>query len=110
MKFIAQLIILVLVGSWFSTKVVLTGKEVLAEKEDENNIGVRVAPKDAFPVFNNPKFVSGFEATDKGYVQPGDPVIGLIINGKAKAYPIKTMGIHELGNDTLGGIPIAVSW
>jgi hypothetical protein len=110
MIFITQVMILVLLASWFSTGALLTGKEVNSEKADGKNIGVRVAPKDAFPVFNNPDFVSGFEATDKGFVQPNDPVIGLVINGKAKAYPIKTMGIYELGNDTLGGIPIAVSW
>jgi hypothetical protein len=110
MNFIKQLLIIVLVGSLLSTGATLKGKELQSEKENRKNIGVRVAPKDAFPVFDNPEFVSGFEATEKGYVHPGDPVIGLVIDRKAKAYPIKTMGIHELGNDTLGGIPIAVSW
>ncbi len=73
-------------------------------------IGIQVAPRDAFPVFDNPEFVNSPTAEAEGYVHDRDPVIGLVINGKAKAYPIRTMGIHELGNDTLGDVPIAVSW
>lgn len=73
-------------------------------------IGIQVVPRDAFPVFDHPEFVTPEKAEKKGFVHDRDPVIGLVINGQAKAYPIRTMGIHELGNDTLGGVPIAVSW
>ena len=83
-------------------------KGILPEPKEE--IGVRVVPRDAFPVFDNPEFVNAQTAELKGYVHNRDPVIGIVINGEAKAYPISTMGIHELGNDTLGGVPIAVSW
>lgn len=73
-------------------------------------IGIQVVPRDAFPVFDHPRFVTAKKAEKKGYVHDRDPVIGVVINNEAKAYPIRTMGIHELGNDTLGGVPIAVSW
>ena len=76
----------------------------------QEQIGTQMIPRDTFPVFDHPEFVDADVAEAKGYVQKRDPVIGLAINGKAKAYPVKTMGIHELGNDTLGGVPIAVSW
>jgi len=49
-------------------------------------------------------------AEEKEYIRDRDYVIGLVINGEAKAYPIGTMGIHELGNDTVGGLPVAVTW
>ncbi|MCH8068428.1 MAG: DUF3179 domain-containing protein [Candidatus Marinimicrobia bacterium] len=74
------------------------------------NVGHQVAPKDAFPVFNNPKFVDIETAEKEGYVHDRDAIIGIAINGEAKAYPISTMGIHELGNDILAGVPLAVSW
>jgi hypothetical protein len=33
------------------------------------------------------------------------PVIGVIINGKAGAYPLAILMWHEIVNDKLGGIP-----
>ncbi len=78
--------------------------------KEKRNIGIQVAPRNAFPVFNNPKFVTAERAEAKGYVNENEPVIGLYINGEAKAYPIKTMGVHELGNNVVGGTPVAVSW
>ena len=51
------------------------------------------------------------EAAEKdGKIYDRDPIIGVYYNGEAKAYPITVMGVHELGNDTIGGLPIAVSW
>ena len=66
--------------------------------------------RDAFPVFNNPRMLSAQGAEKTGRIFPRDAVIGVYHNGEAKAYPISVMGIHELGNDTIGGTPIAVSW
>ena len=66
--------------------------------------------RDAFPVFHNPRMLSAQAAEQTGQVYPRDAVIGISYNGEAKAYPISIMGIHELGNDTIGGKPIAVSW
>jgi hypothetical protein len=72
--------------------------------------GMEGIRRDSFPVFNNPAMISAREAEAKGMVFPRDAVIGVALNGEAKAYPISIMGYHELGNDTLGGVPIAVSW
>ena len=66
--------------------------------------------RDAFPVFNNPRMLTARAAEKAGLIFPRDAVIGVSHNGEAKAYPISIMGIHELGNDTIGGKPIAVSW
>ncbi len=66
--------------------------------------------KDVFPVFNEPEMLSAEAAEAAGVVLPRDAVIGVARNGEAKAYPLAVMGYHELGNDTLGGVPIAVSW
>jgi hypothetical protein len=66
--------------------------------------------RDAFPVFINPPMLSARAAEKKGVIFARDAVIGVHHKGEAKAYPISIMGIHELGNDTIGGRPIAVSW
>ena len=47
------------------------------------------------------------------FLVPNDEVIGLIINGEARAYPLRIMVLHELVNDILGGkdgTPIAVTY
>ena len=66
--------------------------------------------RDTFPVFNNPPMLTAREAEAKRLVHPRLAVIGVVHGKAAKAYPIAVMGIHELGNDTIDGIPIAISW
>ena len=61
-------------------------------------------------VFDNPAMLSAEEAEARGAIFPRDAVIGVSHGGEAKAYPITVMGYHELGNDTIGGVPIAISW
>jgi hypothetical protein len=44
------------------------------------------------------------------YLVSGDRVIGVEIEGRARAYPIRVMNWHEVVNDTLGGRAIAVTY
>jgi hypothetical protein len=76
----------------------------------EAPIGYQAVPRDAFPVFDNPKMLPAAEAEAKGVVDDRDMVIGVARGPEAKAYPITIMGVHELGNDTIDGLPIAVTW
>ncbi len=73
-------------------------------------IGYQAVPRDAFPVFDDPRMLDAATAEQQRVVHDRDAVIGIAINGDARAYPITIMGVHELGNDTVGGVPIAVSW
>ena len=66
--------------------------------------------RDTFPVFNDPLMLSAEQAEQRRLVFPRAAVIGVAHGTSAKAYPIAVMGIHELGNDTIDGIPIAISW
>lgn len=68
----------------------------------------RAVPRDAFPVFTNPRLTPADEVGDD--LRAADRVIGVFVGGEARAYPVAVMGIHELGNDVCGGVPIAVSW
>jgi Protein of unknown function (DUF3179) len=76
----------------------------------EAPIGYQAVPRDAFPVFDNPKMLPAADAEAKGVVSARDMVIGVAHGREAKAYPITIMGVHELGNDTIDGVPIAVTW
>ena len=44
------------------------------------------------------------------FLVPGDRVIGLVAGGQARAYPLRMMVWHEVVNDTLGGLPVAVTY
>lgn len=64
-------------------------------------------PKDGIPSIDNPKFVNSQKAT---FVKDDDLVIGLDINGDVKAYPLFILVWHEIVNDEIGGIPVAVTY
>ncbi len=64
-------------------------------------------PKDGIPSIDNPQFVSIAEA--KGLTDT-EPVIGLIINGDARAYPLRILTWHEIVNDTVGGVPVTITF
>lgn len=70
--------------------------------------GVRAAPRDAFPVLDDPEMSLAAEAMQE--LDPEEPVIGLFLGGEARAYPISVMGGIELVNDSCGELPVAVSW
>lgn len=64
--------------------------------------------KDGIPSVDNPAFVSQEEASN--WIEPKEPVIALEIEGEARAYPIQILIWHEIANDELGGVPIAVTF
>jgi hypothetical protein len=64
-------------------------------------------PKDGIPAIDDPEFVSLPEARD---LSERDPVIGLTVNGESRAYPLRILTWHEIVNDTLGGVPVAVTY
>lgn len=64
-------------------------------------------PKDGIPAILKPKFVRPEQAA---FLKEGDQVIGVEVNGTAKAYPLKILNWHEVVNDTVNGIPIMVTF
>jgi hypothetical protein len=64
-------------------------------------------PKDGIPAIDRPSFIAVKEATDLAL---HDPVISIKIGDEARAYPLRIMIWHEIVNDTVGGMPIAITW
>lgn len=65
--------------------------------------------KDGIPAIDSPLFVP-VKALKKHSISADDPVIGVIINGEAKAYPLSILIWHEIVNDEVGGVPVAVTY
>ena len=49
-------------------------------------------------------------AEEQDYLQPGDRVFGVSINGEHRAYPHRIVNAHEMANDVLGGEPIVLAY
>lgn len=64
-------------------------------------------PRDGIPSINNPRFVS---AEDADHLVDTDRVLGLSLNGVAKAYPIKILNYHEIVNDYFDDRAVAVTF
>lgn len=62
--------------------------------------------KDGIPSIDFPRFNS----VDKAFYADTEPVIAVEVNGEAKAYPIEILIWHEIVNDTLGGVPVTVTF
>jgi hypothetical protein len=69
---------------------------------------ITVLPRDAISAIDNPKFVSAQEANEQ-YAED-ELVLGVEFNGDARAYSIPMLSTHEIVNDTVGGVKIAVTW
>ena len=63
--------------------------------------------KDGIPSIDNPKFAALKEVSSLGGMEP---VIGLEINGDARAYPLRVLIWHEIVNDKIGGTPVTVTY
>jgi hypothetical protein len=68
---------------------------------------VTVLPKDAIPAILSPSFEEGKKAS---WLKAKDFVVGVEIAGESRAYPVPTLSRHEIVNDKIGGVPIAVTW
>ena len=69
---------------------------------------IAVVPRDRIAAIINPRLQTAAEGG--GRIAPDEPVIGLSINGDARAYSTYQLSRHEIVNDVVGGVPIAVTW
>jgi Protein of unknown function (DUF3179) len=63
--------------------------------------------KDGIPAIDRPRFVVA-ERVD--FLEPKEPVIVVELNGETRAYPIQILIWHEIVNDSVGGVPVAVTF
>ncbi|MEO1203631.1 MAG: DUF3179 domain-containing protein, partial [Pseudomonadota bacterium] len=64
-------------------------------------------PRDAIPALSWPDMVA---ADDAGFLSADDRVLGLVLDGRARAYPVRILNYHEIVNDIVAGRPVAVTY
>jgi len=68
---------------------------------------IRVLRRDAIPSIDRPRMLS---VADASRMRDDEPVLGVVRDGAARAYPLWYLDSHEIVNDTLGDLPIAATW
>ncbi|MBK9123006.1 MAG: DUF3179 domain-containing protein [Chloroflexi bacterium] len=65
-------------------------------------------PPDGIPPIDNPQFETIEQASS--WLEDRSPVIALEVDGDARAYPLAILTWHEIVNDEVGGVPVAVTF
>lgn len=112
-----------LLGPMRGVKVIGDGRDPATYGFDLGNLSVPREslaasgnPRDFLRALDLPSVMNAQQITARNETQrnkfavPGDRVIGVELNGESRAYPLQLMNVHEIVNDIVGGIPIAVTY
>ncbi|MEE2906768.1 MAG: DUF3179 domain-containing (seleno)protein [Planctomycetota bacterium] len=69
-----------------------------------------MAPVEFDPGVLSPKEVAEANQGRRRYLVSDDLVIGVEIEGHARAYPLSILNVHEVINDRIHDIPLAITW
>lgn len=75
----------------------------------DNRLLQQTVPPNAIPAINNPTMVDADDG-DAAYLFDEDRVLGVVIDGMARAYPHNILWHHEIVNDRIGGTDISVTF
>jgi Protein of unknown function (DUF3179) len=64
-------------------------------------------PPDGIPPVDRPRFQA---AAAVDWLAAAEPVAVVDLGGQAKAYPLQILVWHEIVNDTVGGVPVSVTY
>ena len=64
-------------------------------------------PPDGIPAISDPKFD---RVPDVDFLEPDEPVLALEVDGVQRAYPVQILIWHEIVNDTVGDVPVVVTY
>lgn len=94
------------------TAVVPTPTEDVAEVVDPSDYEayeiVTLLRRDAIPAIDEPTFLTAEDAAAE--YAPDELVMGVVFEGEARAYSVPHLSGHEIVNDNVAGVKIAVTW
>lgn len=64
-------------------------------------------PKDGIPPIDEPTFLAVEQVSE---LAEDEPVIGLTVAGESRAYPLRVLIWHEIVNDVIADVPVAVTY
>jgi carotenoid cleavage dioxygenase-like enzyme len=66
----------------------------------------QLLPRGRIAAITEPVYVSA----DKAEIAPDSWVLGVVIDGQARAYSLNLLNAHEVVNDEINGKPFAAVW
>jgi hypothetical protein len=91
---------------------------VLADDEWRTDFSIRSVPlreiedggppKDGIPAIDSPRFITAEAAS--AWLGATEPVVVVQVNDVHRAYPIQILMFHEIVNDVVDGVPLAVTF
>ena len=86
--------------------IVLIPQMGLAKDKYEFSDYKQILPRGAIAAITNPQYVSASEAR----IDADSYVLGVVINGQARAYSLNILNHHEVVNDKIGDLAYAAVW
>ena len=102
-SYIILLLITIMVGS---AKIGLS--QIGSSEIIEGDKMYYILPLDGIPAIDDPEFVSVSKA--EKFMNDDELVMGLVVNGDARAYSTWHLDKHEIVNDYVGGVHVSVTW
>src|SRR5258708_22420791 len=65
-------------------------------------------PRDGIPPIDQPKFLSPADAG--AWLKDQEPVVAFEVSADARAYPLQILIWHEIVDDEVGGVPVAITF
>lgn len=65
----------------------------------------QLLPRDAIKSIDKPLFKK-----EASFLKDDSEVLGVVVDGKARAYPLLILNAHEVCNDRFGNAGISVTW
>ena len=76
-------------------------------KIDTDDLRAGGPPPDGIPAIDHPLFEA---VGDVDWLGAREPVLAFEIDGEARAYPVQILTWHEIVNDTVAGVPVAITY
>jgi hypothetical protein len=107
--FLGLLLLLVACASAMNSTTLGPGQTSTALPRPTATIAIEtLMPRDAIKALIAPPVVAGAQLAHR--LPPDDQVIGVVLGGEARAYPIMALLRHAIINDQVGGVPIVVTF
>ena len=75
---------------------------------EELLVGIPMSdPRDAISPIDNPRFEA---VSESDWIEDQEPGVLIEIEGDARFYPLSVMTRHEIVNDEIAGVPVAVTY
>jgi len=105
-KILVLIVVFILTNTYLNART-KNGFDISNATIDRNQILSGGPAKDGIPSIDNPKFV---DIKDVNYLKDDDIVIGVVYKGIKRAYPTRILVWHEIVNDTLDDLHVAVTY